>query len=160
MAAEIERKFLLLEPPSWLGDHPSDEIAQGYLAVVEGEREVRLRRKGAQGLLTVKVGAGETRREEEIELSDEQFEALWPLTEGMRIFKTRHRVPHDGRTIEIDVYGKALSGMVVAEIEFDSERESHTFEPPEWLGPELTGDPRFANESLAIHGRPPEEEIP
>jgi CYTH domain-containing protein len=100
MATEIERKFLIPAAPDWLQDLPSERIAQGYLAVVDGEREVRIRRKGDQAALTVKSGSGETRREEEIDLSADQFEALWPLTEGARVFKTRYRVPYDGATIE------------------------------------------------------------
>lgn len=154
MGTEIERKFLVREAPAWLTEHPSEEIAQGYLAVIEGEREVRVRRMGAQASLTVKLGAGEVRREEEIELSTEQFEALWPLTEGARIFKTRYRLPTEQATIEVDVYGNGLTGMVVAEVEFQSEAESGAFEPPDWFGPELTRDQRYANESLALHGRP------
>jgi adenylate cyclase len=157
MATEIERKFLIPVAPDWLQDFPSEHIAQGYLAVVDGEREVRIRRKGDQAVLTVKSGSGEKRREEEIDLSADQFEALWPLTEGARVFKTRYRVPHDGATIEADRYERQLEGMVTAEIEFDSEEASSLFEPPAWLGTEVTGDRRYANESLALHG-PPEEE--
>jgi adenylate cyclase len=158
MATEIERKFLIPAAPDWLQDLPSERIAQGYLAVVDGEREVRIRRKGDQAALTVKSGSGETRREEEIDLSADQFEALWPLTEGARVFKTRYRVPYDGATIETDRYERELEGMVTAEVEFDSEQASSRFEPPDWLGTEVTGDRRYANESLALHGRPEEEQ--
>ena len=47
-----------------------------------------------------------------------------------------------------------LSGIVTAEVEFDSEEASAAFEPPEWLGREVTGDPKYANESLATRGAP------
>jgi adenylate cyclase len=156
VATEIERKFLLPEAPGWLAENPCEEIEQGYLAVLEGRREVRLRRRGGMSLLTVKLGAGETRREEEVELHAAQLEVLWPLTEGARISKRRYRVPHGGRTIEVDVYGADLAGLVVAEVEFGSEQASHEWAPPPWLGRELTGDRRWANESLALHGRPPD----
>ena len=154
MATEIERKFLVEDVPGWLERCESDPIDQGYLAVVEGEREVRLRRRGEQLALTVKVGAGEMREETEVELTPEQFAALWPLTEGARLSKRRYRVPADELTIEVDVYGKELEGMIVAEIEFESAQDSQAFDPPEWMGTEVTGEAGYANESLALHGPP------
>ena len=72
---EIERKFLLDERPGWLDEHPSEAIRQGYLAIVEGESEVRVREKDGRPLLTVKLGSGEVRREEEVELDPDQFRA-------------------------------------------------------------------------------------
>jgi adenylate cyclase len=117
---------------------------------------VRVRRSSSADVLTVKRGTGLAREETEIELSAEQAERLWPLTEGRRVHKRRHRVELDGTTIEVDVYGDALEGLYVAEIEFPSERESAEFEPPSWLGRELTDDPRYANERLAEDGAPQE----
>jgi adenylate cyclase len=151
---EIERKFVLRERPPWLDEHPSVEIEQGYLAIVEGETEVRLRRKDSQTLLTVKQGAGEVRGEQEVELHEDQFAALWPLTEGRRVSKRRYQVPDDELTLEIDVFEGPLEGMVVGEVEFDSEEASRAFESPDWLGDEVTGDSRYANESLALRGAP------
>ena len=155
MSTEIERKFRLSEAPECLGDHDSVRIEQGYLAIEEGDgAEVRLRRKGDETLLTVKRGSGRTRDEEEIEVSEQQFEALWPLTEGRRLAKVRHLVPHDTSTIEVDVFEGDLGELVTAEVEFESEAASDEFEPPDWLGEEVTGDPRYANETLAAHGPP------
>jgi adenylate cyclase len=48
--------------------------------------------------------------------------------------------------------------MITAEMEFDTEAASDAFEPPDWLGIELTGDERYANETLAIRGLPEEGE--
>jgi adenylate cyclase len=42
----------------------------------------------------------------------------------------------------------------VAEVEFDSEEEARRFEPPDWIGAEVTGDERYLNETLATSGRP------
>lgn len=154
MSTEIERKFVLAEAPEWLGDTPSEPIEQGYLALEE-EVEVRLRRLGGIPKLTVKSGRGLARGEEEVDLDEEQFEALWPLTEGRRISKRRHRHETGAGTIEIDVYAGAHSGLIVAEIEFDSVAASEHFRPPPWLGTEVTGDDRWANRSLAVDGPPP-----
>jgi adenylate cyclase len=149
---EVERKFRLRQPPD-LSSSESDPIEQGYLAV-GADGEVRLRRKGEKTLLTAKRGAGLSRGEAEIEISAEQFEALWPLTEGRRLRKRRHVLPHDGLEIEVDVYQGELEGLIVAEIEFDSEEQARGFEPPDWLGDDVTGDERFLNENLAVDGAP------
>jgi adenylate cyclase len=149
---EVERKFPAPEPPELDGTE-SDEIDQGYLAI-GSDGEVRLRRKTDQHLLTVKRGAGISREEAEVELDTDAFERLWPLTEGRRLHKRRHVIPHGDLKIEVDVYERDLEGLVVAEVEFSSEDEARRFEPPEWIGEEVTGDDRYLNETLATKGRP------
>jgi adenylate cyclase len=157
VGTEIERKFRLHEAPQWLSDCDSGRIEQGYLAIEDGDgAEVRLRRYGGDTWLTVKRGAGKTRTEHEIEISADQFEALWPLTEGRRIDKVRYAVPHGTHEIEVDVFEGDLGELVTGEVEFDSEAQSDEFEPPNWLGEEVTGDPRYANENLAVDGSPEE----
>jgi CYTH domain-containing protein len=149
---EVERKFLVPEPPDLAGTE-SNEIEQGYLAV-GADGEVRLRRKGEALLLTAKRGAGISRDEAEVELDSDPFERLWPLTEGRRLHKRRHLIPDGDLTIELDVYKGDLEGLVVAEIEFASEDQAGRFEPPGWIGEEVTGDERYLNETLATQGRP------
>jgi CYTH domain-containing protein len=93
--------------------------------------------------------------EEEFEIDADRFGRLWPLTEGRRLEKTRHLIPAGaGLTIELDVYSGALAGLMVAEVEFDSEEAADTFEPPDWFGPEVTDDVRFKNQRLACDGAP------
>jgi CYTH domain-containing protein len=152
---EIERKFLVERPPADLDPAAARHIEQGYLALDEQSgAEVRLRRHGEELSLTVK-GAGQLARvEEEFEPSAEQFESLWPLTEGRRIQKLRHELPAGELTIELDVYEGALEGLAVAEVEFPSEDASRAFEPPSWFGRELTDDARYRNRALAVDGRP------
>lgn len=154
MASEIERKFLIDQAPDWLDDCECERISQGYLAVVEAEREVRLRRRGDDAFLTVKIGSGESRREEEIRLHNGQLEALWECTEQARVFKSRYEVPLDELTAVVDVYEQELSGLIAAEVEFSSTEQAKAFEAPEWFGRELTGEHGYANQSLALHGRP------
>jgi HD domain len=89
-----------------------------------------------------------------VEIAAEQFEALWPLTAGRRLSKLRHYVPTEAREIEVDVYGGALEGLIIAEIEFGPGEQPELFEPPEWLGDDVTGQPRYANQSLATRGIP------
>jgi adenylate cyclase len=149
---EVERKFLVDTAPT-LDDTPAEEIDQGYLAS-GSDGEVRLRRKGEHLLLTAKRGGGLAREEAEIELDREVFDRLWPLTEGRRLHKRRHVLPLGDLEMEVDVYAGDLDGLVVAEIEFPSEDAARSFEPPEWLGEDVTGDPRYLNETLATEGAP------
>jgi CYTH domain-containing protein len=149
---EVERKFLVGDPPDLAGTD-SDEIEQGYLAI-GAEGEVRLRRKGEKLVITAKRGAGISRDEAEVELNREAFDRLWPLTEGRRLHKRRHLIPHGELAIELDVYEGELEGLRVAEVEFPTEDEARRFEPPDWLGDEVTGDERYLNETLATRGRP------
>ena len=134
MATEIERKFLLDEPPEQIRGGTGKRIEQGYLTSRESV-EVRLRKVEDQRLLTAKLGHGEARVEVEIPLGTNQFDALWPLTEPRRLRKTRYLVPlGDGLEAEVDVYEGDLAGLVTAEVEFGFERQSQDFQPPAWLG--------------------------
>jgi adenylate cyclase len=152
---EIERKFVLPAPPPGLDSRDHAQIEQGYVALDGNGTEVRIRRRGDKRVMTIKSGSGLVRTEEEWPLEPERFDALWPLTDGRRVIKTRYLVPlEDELTAEVDVYEGALSGLVTAEIEFDSERDSEAFEAPDWLGREVTGDARYANRALAVSGLP------
>jgi adenylate cyclase len=152
---EVERKFVLAGAPPDLDRHPADAIDQGYLAIADDGVEVRVRRRGDRSTLTVKSGPGHVRVEEEIPIEAERFDALWPLTEGRRLVKTRYLVPlDDGLEAEVDVYGEGLEGLVVAEIEFASDTASGDFAPPAWLGREVTGERAYANQTLATRGAP------
>ncbi|HEY2600271.1 MAG TPA: CHAD domain-containing protein [Thermoleophilaceae bacterium] len=147
---EVERKFLVAELPADLDSFARDEIQQGYVAL-DGETEVRVRRRrGHSPVLTVKSGGGLSRTEEEIEIGDTRYEALWALTAGRRIEKTRYTVPAgDGLVFDLDVYNGFLRGLVTAEVEFPSVEASAHFEPPSWLGLEVTEDSSYKNQALA-----------
>jgi CYTH domain-containing protein len=154
MSLEIERKFLVASLPEAIDRYPHERIIQGYLVIGADGSEVRLRRKGRKYFETVKLGRGGVRSELEIELTAAQFDTLWEATSGRRIEKTRYEVPQAGRIIEVDVYHGELAGLVIAECEFASAEESRRFVPPEWFGREVTDDPAYRNQSLALHGRP------
>ncbi len=145
---EIERKWLVSAVPDALGE--GDPIEQGYLAIEPGLGEARVRRSSKGCRLTAKRGAGLVRGEWEITLSAEQFEAMWPATEGRRVEKVRYRLG----PIELDVYEGALAGLIVAEVEFASVEEAAAFEVPGWFGEDVTEDPAYRNQRLAVDGRP------
>jgi CYTH domain-containing protein/CHAD domain-containing protein len=156
--AEIERKFLVTEMPR--AESGSTAIEQGYLALDENT-EVRLRRAGDELFLTAKGGHGEVREEVEVSIDPKSFEALWPLTAGRRVRKVRHYMPlAHGLRAEVDVYEGGLDGLRTTEVEFDSPEAARAFTPPPWFGRELTGDRRYANQTLATEGLPTNELAP
>jgi adenylate cyclase len=149
MHREIERKFLVRKLPGDLPSYPNNKISQGYLVSLDDGLQVRLRRSGANYSLTFKRGAGRVREEREVELNAEQFDVLWPATEGKRLTKTRYEIPLGERVVEIDVYHERHEGLIVAEVEFDDEDAARNFQPPDWLGDDVSGDPRYSNQLLA-----------
>jgi len=151
---EIERKFLVAELPEGYRSVPSARLRQGYLLVAP-TGSARLRDADGTRTLTVKSGSGLVRSEHEIEITSEQFEALWPATEGRRLEKRRYRMPAEGRlTFEIDVFEGSLTGLEFVEVEFPSEADAAAFTPPPWFGTEVTDDPAYTNASLSTRGRP------
>jgi CYTH domain-containing protein/CHAD domain-containing protein len=152
---ERERKFLVDTVPA-LSD-PGTELRQGYLAI-DGSVSVRVRDAGDEGCtLTVKAGRGAVRTELEFPLTPDQFAAAWEQTGGRRIHKTRHRLAFGDHQVEIDVFLGDLTGLVLAEVEFESDASMTAFEPPAWFATEVTDDVAYTNASLAVNaprGRP------
>ena len=151
---EIERKFLVRSLPPQLDLFEGASIVQGYLNADEDTREVRLRAEKGRWLLTFKQGGGTVRQETEVRLSEAQFAALWPLTRGRRIVKTRFQIPHPHGVIPLDLYAGKLRGLATVEMEFRSTTDCRKFRPPPWVGQEVTGDPRFKNRQLATRTTP------
>ena len=155
MALEIERKFLVADgwsPPPGVEPEP---LRQGYLteAAADGT-EVRLRVAGDRELMTVKrsrAAAGAAVRDEiEFPLPDGVFDQLWPLTGDQWLTKLRYDVPIGDLVASVDVYTGRHEGLRVVEVEFDSEPAAAAFTPPDWFGPEVTGDARYSNRLLAL----------
>lgn len=148
MSKEIERKFLVR------GDFKSqafrsERITQGYLSSVP-ERTVRVRIKSNEGFITIKGlsnASGLTRYEWEKEIPVDEARELLQLSEPGMIDKTRYLVQVGKHVIEVDEFLGENEGLILAEIELQSEDEP--FERPEWLGKEVTGDPRYYNAMLS-----------
>lgn len=152
---ECERKFLVASDT--IVDEVGEGVAleQGYVAL-DGSTSVRVRRiGGTEGVLTLKSGTGATRTEVEWAVDDAQFAALWPLTEGRRLVKTRHDVAVGTFIATLDVFGDGLEGLRLVEVEFDDDPTMQAFVPPPWFGREVTDDGRYTNAALAADGRPP-----
>ncbi len=147
MALEIERKFLVVGDYQSAATHQV-RITQGYLSVDTG-RTVRIRRWGDSGFLTIKGAStdnGLSRLEWEKEITLEEVELLLPLCLPGIIDKTRWLVPCGDFTFEVDEFHGDNAGLVVAEIELPS--VDATFEKPDWLGQEVTGERRYYNSQL------------
>ena len=146
MGKEIERKFLV-KGDSWRSQAHGKRYRQGYLSTVK-ERTVRVRVAGDQGYITIKgitVGAARAEYEYEIPLADAN-QMLDTLCERPIVEKTRYRLPQDNIVWEIDEFEGDNRGLIVAEVELKDEQQSYP--KPDWLGQEVTGDPRYFNANL------------
>ena len=146
MSLEIERKFLV-KGEGWRAHGAGLPYRQGYLSTVP-ERSVRVRLVRDKGYLTIKGAAtGATRAEYEYIIpADEASEMLDKLCERPLIEKIRYRVEHHGLTWEIDEFDGDNTGLIVAEVELEEEDQAIML--PDWVGKEVTGDPRYYNASL------------
>ena len=153
---EIERRFLVDDPPADLG--PSTTIEQLYLAVDDhgpAHTSVRVRRRDDAYTLTVKGGTGLVRTAVEIDLDRQDYARLTTLAGDRRIDKQRHLVRlDDDLTAEVDVFAGVCAGLVIVEVEFPDEDAARRFTPPEWFGVEVTGTAGWSNAELAVHGPP------
>ena len=146
MAKEIERKFLVTGE-GWRAMARGTRYRQGYLSTVK-ERTVRVRTIDDKGFLTVKgVSVGATRSEYEYEIpAADADEMLDDLCEKPIIEKNRYKIPIGDVTWEVDEFLGVNDGLIVAEVELRSEDQS--FPKPDWIGDEVTGDPRYFNANL------------
>lgn len=146
---EIERKFLVNSNAFKTEAFTQNRISQGYLSSVPG-RTVRVRIKGNKGFLTIKGASNESglsRFEWEKEIPVDEASALLKLCEEGVIDKTRFEVKIGNHIFEIDEFYGENEGLIMAEIELESETE--TFEKPNWLDKEVTNDPRYYNSYLS-----------
>lgn len=150
-SVERERTWLVRTLPDPLP--AGTRITQGYVAV-DDDVAVRIRRAGPRHVATVKGRGLRSRVEVEWDLTAEQFDALWPLTGCRRVEKVRHELPLGALTAELDVFGGALEGLVVVEVEFGDDAAMDAFRPPAWFGDEVSDDPRYTNAALARDGLP------
>jgi CYTH domain-containing protein len=147
---EIERKFLVRGTSFKDAAFQKRHILQGYICV-DAERSVRVRIRGEEAFLTIKSATNErgwSRYEFEQPISVKDAEELMNLCLPGMIDKERYDVIVGKHTWEVDVFHGENEGLVVAEIELSSEDE--VFELPDWVGKEVSGDPKYYNMMLSI----------
>lgn len=149
MSVEIERKFLV-RGEQWKSLGEGMLLRQGYLSSAP-ERIVRVRIERNSAVLTIKgktIGATRGEWEYPIPLEDAQ-RFLDDLCERPIIEKKRYRIPYQGLIWEVDEFFGENAGLVVAEVELESEQQK--FARPEWVGEEVTNDARYYNANLLRH---------
>jgi adenylate cyclase len=149
MGTEIERKFLLCSDV-WRKGATGTMYRQGYLNSAK-ERTVRIRTVGDQAFLTIKgITVGATRAEYEYPIPFDECNAMLDtLAEKPLIEKKRYKIKRGDLTWEIDEFFGDNKGLIVAEVELQS--ESQAFDKPDWVGDEVGGDPRYFNSNLIKH---------
>ncbi len=149
MPVEIERKFLLANDDWRARVVRSEDMQQGYLAGPPATRcSVRVRLAGERAWLNIKSPGGIVRDEYEYPLPLADARRMLATLVGNVVAKRRHQVEVDGQRFEIDEFGGANAGLVVAEIELAS--EDAPFPRPAWLGREVSALPRYYNVQLAL----------
>lgn len=142
---EIERKFTIKNMPD-LTAFPTKKIVQAYLNT---DPVIRIRKENEDYYLTYK-GKGLLAREEyNLPLNKESFEHLLKKADGIIISKTRYCIPYKNHTIELDIFEDDLAPLVIAEVEFESEKEAAAFTPPDWFLKDVTYDKRYHNSNLS-----------
>ena len=126
-------------------------MRQVYLNQRE-DLSVRVRSMDSDYFLTLKAGVSSgTRQEFEWPIPAEDGAAIIErLAARPAIEKTRHYVRDAGRLWEVDVFEGENAGLIIAETELHAITER--LELPDWLGPEVTDDPRLTNNALYRHG--------
>jgi adenylate cyclase len=146
---EIERKFLVLSDDFINEAFTQKRIVQAYLSS-NPERTVRIRIKEDQAFLTIKGkgnSSGTTRMEWETGIPVADAKKLLGICEDGIIDKIRHEIQVGRHVFEVDVFAGENEGLIMAEIELQSENEA--FEKPNWLGTEVTNDERYYNAYLS-----------
>ncbi|NCT10109.1 MAG: CYTH domain-containing protein [Flavobacteriia bacterium] len=149
MSVEIERKFLVKNDDFKKVSFQQKTLKQGYLNS-DKNRTVRIRISDNQAFITVKGisnDAGTIRFEWEKEIDIKEATEMLSLCEPTIIDKTRFLVKNGTHIFEIDEFYGENKGLIVAEIELNSEDES--FEKPTWLGKEVTGIKKYYNANLS-----------
>jgi len=150
---EYERKFLVLSGklPKRLPKPKS--IVQGYLSLAPLQRRVRIV-DGRKAILEIK--GPNDREDDPVPLSLSEARELLrrhAVRNASLIRKRRYVLPSawKGLKWEVDVFGGANQGLIMAEIETPTKR--YRLDPkkfPKWLGPEVTEVASFKNRVLAV----------
>ena len=145
---EIERKFLIENPPADYASFPFRRIEQAYLCT---EPVIRIRREDDSYYMTYK-GSGLLSREEYNQpLTADAYAHLLPKADGTILTKKRYLLPlsDSGLTIELDVFEGRFAGLILAEVEFPTEEAARAFTPPEWFAKDVTLSGEYQNSRLS-----------
>ena len=143
---EIERKFLVKKLPDSLSDYNYHVIEQAYLCT---DPVVRVRKQDDDFYLTYKGKGFLSKEEYNLPLNQNSYEHLLKKADGNIITKKRYLIPYNEFTIELDIFEGKFHGLVLAEVEFESEETALSFTGPDWFGEDVTFDRNYANSTLS-----------
>ncbi|MBK0404190.1 CYTH domain-containing protein [Adhaeribacter sp. BT258] len=150
MPVEIERKFLV-DKTLWqkLEKPEANFFRQGYLHT-DPEKTIRVRVTNTSGYITIKgATTGASRLEYEYEIPKTEATELLDQFAETSLIKNRYILIFEGKTWEVDEFLAENEGLLVAEIELESEDEK--FEKPDWVTEEVTGQKKYYNAQLAVN---------
>ncbi|MCR4674128.1 MAG: CYTH domain-containing protein [Lachnospiraceae bacterium] len=147
---EIEKKFLIQsldDVPGDISSYSYHDLEQGYLCTAP---VLRVRKEDATYYCTYKGSGMMSREEYNLPLTKEAYDHLIKKSDGIIITKRRYLIPLDKHlTCELDVFGGDYEGLLLAEVEFSSEEEALSFQPPKWFGEDVTFDSRYHNSNMS-----------
>lgn len=151
---EIEKKYLVNELPFELNTYEKEEIEQGYLCI---KPTVRIRKSNDDYFLNYKWKNKNISDdnaihniEYEMPLTKENYEHLLSKVDNHMIIKTRYIIPlNDGHKVELDIFDGNLKGLMFAEVEFKDDEDALSFNKPEWLGDDVSGNKFYDNTLLS-----------
>lgn len=146
---EIERKYLIEEPPENYRAYPFHQIEQGYLSV---SPVVRIRKEDKNYYLTYKSKGLMVREEYNLPLTKDSYEHLLSKADGKVLTKKRYLIPltESSYTIELDVFEGFYEGLMLAEVEFPTQEAAESFTAPSWFTREVTFSGEYQNSVLAM----------
>ena len=142
---EIERKFRISRLPD-LTDCSFHALEQAYL---NRDPVIRIRKEDDSYYMTYKGKGLLVREEYNLPLNRESYYHLLSKADGKIIRKTRYLIPYGRHTIELDIFSSPQEGLMIAEVEFESQEEANAFEPPEWFLEDVTFDTAYHNANLS-----------
>jgi len=148
---EIEKTYLVKIIPANLSAYKSEKIKQGYVSSTHPS--LRIRQKGNHFEMTKKLPVRENdysiTEEINIPLTESEFNKLWPAVERY-LEKVRYYLPIENNlTAELNLYQANLEGLAFVEVEFESEADMASFNPPLWFGKDVTQEDFASNSFLA-----------
>lgn len=149
MPLEIERKFLVHQSKWQQVPKPAGELfRQGYL-LTDPTKTIRVRQTAEKGFLTIKgVSVGAARKEFEYEIPFAEAKELLDDFSVAELSKIRYTILLEDKVWEIDVFLGQNEGLIIAEIELESEDETVVL--PDWIAREVTGEERYYNSNLTM----------
>lgn len=144
---EIERKFLVKKLPTNIERYDYHDIEQAYLCT---DPVVRVRRQDNDFFLTYKSSGLMSHEEYNLPLNEESYLHLLKKADGNIITKRRYLIPISGNlTVELDIFEGVKKGLILAEVEFPTEKDALKFTAPDWLGEDVTFLPEYHNSTMS-----------